>query len=257
MTIDAGSKRVGVLLSGIGGWEVGLHLAGWELAWSCEQDAGKRGVLARNLPIPCYANTADVAAARPSLQDGLLVIGGLQHHGMDDQTWADCLSVLESSQPRWVVIETVHTTMSQRWPGSFAAACDTLHRRGYATMWFMTVLGLQQPATRWARLIIIGWPIGYGIPATLATRHGGVVGVGNEGIVMNGQLGQVYPNFSAEIWGGAFGFPDGWLLDAEPWRDWLEIASAPRVTYRVAKALLEADSQLTQLLDLTDTGVLA
>jgi site-specific DNA-cytosine methylase len=244
-----GSGRAGVLLSGIGGWEVGLEMAGWQVDWSCEQDAGKRALLERASPRPCYQHSADAARSASVLPDGLLVIGGLQDHSMEDHTWHDCLAVIDRTRPRWVVLETVHTIMLNRWPQSFTKASTALHSRGYTTLWFFAALGSQTPNARWTRLFIVGWPIGTGIPSNFARMHGQVLSAGDRSIALNGRLGQVYPDESNLVWTSAWGFPDQWIRDDEPWDEWLRISSAPRVTAAVAQSILLADQDLMKLLE--------
>lgn len=53
--------NVGSLFSGIGGIDLGLERAGMHIAWQCEADEWRRGVLAERFPgVACYPDVRDV-----------------------------------------------------------------------------------------------------------------------------------------------------------------------------------------------------
>lgn len=66
---------VGSLCSGVGGFDLGFHRAGFRTAWFCEYDEWRRGILARHWPgVPCYP---DISTFDPSIVEPVdVLIGG-------------------------------------------------------------------------------------------------------------------------------------------------------------------------------------
>jgi len=245
MTRSRDVQHVGVLLSGIGGWECGLLSAGWRLDWSCEQEAGKRALLARHLDAPCYGSVAEVVASAPTLADGLLVIGGQSAQEMDDPRWQECLAVVDRTRPRMLVLETTESVLTPQRPEVFARVIYDIQTRGYMVTWVVMRLGLDHPMSRWARLMVIGWPMGVHIPAALIGLHGRTMAAGNVALAFASGSGNVYPIDDREGWASTWGFPAGWVQEGDDWLQWLRDCSAPLVTASLATTLLMVGQELT------------
>ena len=111
------------LFSGIGGFSLGLHWAGFRTAAFCESDPFCRAVLARHWPgVPCYDDVRGLSAARLRA-DGLpmpaLLCGGFPCQdisaagpggGLDGPRsglWREMVRLVDECRPAWVVVENV------------------------------------------------------------------------------------------------------------------------------------------------------
>ena len=111
------------LFSGIGGFSLGLHWAGFRTAAFCEADPFCRAVLTRHWPgIPCYDDIRTLSAARLRA-DGVpqpgLICGGFPCQdvsaagpggGLDGARsglWREMLRLVAECRPAWVVVENV------------------------------------------------------------------------------------------------------------------------------------------------------
>lgn len=249
MYLDHGTRHAGVVLSGIGGWEEGLARAGWQIIFSAERDEQKRAHLAaRRSGVVCYDSVASVST---SLRHGLYVMGGLPEHSCQGGVWQNCMDVLDRVDPRWVVIETVHTVFAEAWPGAWGRLQRDLADRSYSTMWVGTLFASADPPVRWARVIVIGWPLGCGIPDSLSMMHGRVMIVGNVDVALSSRLGQVYARQDTLAWQQAVGFDTSQAFTYEQ----LEASSVPAVTYHIGKALFSADEHLSLMVGTVDDTV--
>jgi DNA (cytosine-5)-methyltransferase 1 len=105
------------LFSGIGGFSLGLHWAGFRTIAFCERDLFCRAVIARHWPgIPIYADIRGFSASgmRPDLvcggfpcQDVSLAGRGAGLLGARSGLWSEMARVIEECRPRWVVAENV------------------------------------------------------------------------------------------------------------------------------------------------------
>ena len=111
------------LFSGIGGFSLGLHWAGFRTAAFCEADPFCRTVLARHWPgVPCYHDVCAVSAGRlraegvpmPDLvcggfpcQDVSVAGPGAGLDGARSGLWREMLRVVAECRPGWVVVENV------------------------------------------------------------------------------------------------------------------------------------------------------
>lgn len=242
------SKQAGVVLSGIGGWEIGLTAAGWDIAYSAENDPGKIEVLRRN-----FNHSVTSWMPKSHIENGLFVIGGLPEHSCMGQLWDNCMQALAASRARWVILETVHTVMREKvWPGSIGRIQKDLYDAGYTTLWFVVLYGCKDPVIRWTRLIVIGYPMGCGIPVQLSQCHGQAVLMNDIEMSVNVQCGQTYPRHSLSAWMEQIGFPETWLSDREPKEDYLTVATLPAVAMNIGRMILSADQYMTQLIEQED-----
>lgn len=110
------------LFSGIGGFSLGLHWAGFRTAAFCEADPFCRGVLARHWPgRPIYpdiraldAERLQLDGIRPTLicggfpcQDASLAGRGAGLRGDRTRLWSDMARIVGVCRPRWVIAENV------------------------------------------------------------------------------------------------------------------------------------------------------
>ena len=117
-------KERGVLdlFSGIGGFSLGLHWAGYRTLAFCESDEFCRRLLARHWPgVPIYPDIRALDGGRLQ-QDGIapfLVCGGfpcqdisLAGHGAGldgprSGLWTEMARVVGACRPRWIIVENV------------------------------------------------------------------------------------------------------------------------------------------------------
>ena len=110
------------LFSGIGGFSLGLHWAGFQTVGFCEADPFCRRVLARHWPgVPIFPDIRRLDGTRLH-QDGIrpgLVCGGFPCQdislagrggglaGARSGLWAEMARIVGECRPRWVVVENV------------------------------------------------------------------------------------------------------------------------------------------------------
>ncbi len=110
------------LFSGIGGFSLGLHWAGFQTVAFCESDPFCRGVLARHWPdVPIYPEIRGLTGARlradgirPAIvcggfpcQDASLAGSGRGLEGPRTGLWAEMARIIGECRPRWVLAENV------------------------------------------------------------------------------------------------------------------------------------------------------
>ena len=163
--------RVGSTFSGVGGADLGLERAGFQLAWTCEWDEWKRTILAAHWPdVPHYTDVRDLcrpvhplgrgdipgsgdggdadAAERvgnerhdPAPVDVLcggfpcqdLSVAG-KRRGFDGERSVlafEFLRVAESLRPRWLLLENVPGLLSSNGGRDLARLLDELGTLGY------------------------------------------------------------------------------------------------------------------------------
>lgn len=238
-------KQASVILSGIGGWEVGLMEAGWEMQTSTENDVGKLDVLRRN-----FRHSVISCMPESPVRDGLFVIGGLPEHSCEGPFWDSCMQAVVNSEARWVVLETVHTVLrTNPWPGAMGRIQKDFHDAGYTTLWCIVIYGCREPVIRWSRLIVIGWPMGWGIPSQLSTCHAQALLMNDVEMAVNVQRGQTYPRHAIPEWTKSIGFPAQWLQVDERQEEYLTVATVPTVATNIGRMILSADQYLMQLVE--------
>ena len=132
--------RVGSTFSGVGGADLGLERAGFQLAWTCEWDEWKRSVLAAHWPnVPHYHNVRDLADPDPvdvlvggfPCQD-LSVAGKRKGFTGERSVLAfDFLRIAESLRPRWLLMENVPGLLSSNGGRDLARLLDEVGTIGY------------------------------------------------------------------------------------------------------------------------------
>lgn len=116
---------VGSLFSGIGGLDLGLERAGFEIRWFCEADPYCRRILARHWPgVPCYEDARVLPRVLPEQVD--LIVGGFPCQPVSAASlfavgeadprwgWPWMLRWIETLRPKNVLIENVPGLLSTR-----------------------------------------------------------------------------------------------------------------------------------------------
>ncbi len=131
------SLRVGSLFSGIGGMDLGLERAGFEVSWFVESNPYARAVLSRHWPdVPQWHDVRTFPPGGIAASWGVdLIAGGfpcqpisrigrqkIKKEGSDDRwLWWDMARICSLLRPRYVLAENVATLLS---------ATDSMGRRG-------------------------------------------------------------------------------------------------------------------------------
>jgi DNA (cytosine-5)-methyltransferase 1 len=131
---------VGSLFSGIGGLDLGLERAGFDVIWQCENDPYCRQVLATHWPdVPCHedARTLSADTARPDLICGGFPCQPVSYAGSrlgaEDERWlwpafARAIRLL---RPRLALVENVSGLLSRGMGDVLGDLADL----GYDTEW--------------------------------------------------------------------------------------------------------------------------
>lgn len=241
--LPAGTGNAGVVLSGIGGWELGLQSAGWNISYSAETDHAKREILARHVPWTIYDN---VTSVDQDVRNGLYVTGGLPSHECQGQLWEACAHGIYQSEARWVVVETVHTMLGHdRWPGAMGRLQRDLHDMGYTTLWIGTAFGSKVPTVRWVRIMVIGWPMGWGIPTALSALHAQVVLLNDLEVAIDSKYRLMHADEHPHEWMTCMGYPAHWMTDQDKRAEHLAVTSCPMAAHFIGNVLKRADRELT------------
>lgn len=241
--LPPGSSQAGVVLSGIGGWELGLHRAGWDILYSAESDAGKRDILSRHASWPIYET---LSAVQCSVRNGLYIVGGLPSHECEGELWKSCVQGIYQSEARWVIVETVHTVLGHTvWPGAMGRLQHDLHNLGYTTLWIGTAFGNKFPTVRWIRLMMIGFPMGWGIPTALSALHSQVVLVNDLEVAAKASYLLMHADQHPHQWMTCMGYTEDWMNEHDDRNTYLSVTSCPMVTEVVGGIIMKADKELT------------
>ncbi len=113
--LDETKPTAGSLFSGIGGLDLGLERAGWEIKWQIEIDEWCQRVLAKHWPdVPKYGDVREVSEG--DLEPVDLVAGGFpcqpvsragRRKGSSDSEWLwpEFLRIVSEVRPRFVLVE--------------------------------------------------------------------------------------------------------------------------------------------------------
>lgn len=135
---------VGSLFSGIGGIDLGLQRAGWQIAWQVEIDPFCRRVLAKHWPaVPVFHDVRKVGADCLSPVD--MIAGGFpcqdlsiagSRSGINGQRsglfW-ELARIVRSLRPRFVFLENVPGLLHSG--GGFGSVLGSLAAGGYCVAW--------------------------------------------------------------------------------------------------------------------------
>lgn len=136
--------KVGSTFTGVGGADIGLEWAGFDIAWQCELDKWKRQVLKAHWPnIPVYEDITKLHDPEPVD----VLIGGFpcqdlsvagQRKGFTGERSVlafEFLRLAESIRPRWIVLENVPGLLSSSRGRDFARLVDEMVACGYGVGW--------------------------------------------------------------------------------------------------------------------------
>jgi len=136
----------GSAFAGIGGFELGLKLAGWECKWQIENDKFCNKILEKHWPnIKRYGDIENVKTEELETVD--LICGGFPCQdlsvagkreglsgGRSGLFW-ELVRLLRELQPKWILIENVPGFLSSHKGQDFAIALKTLAECGYGLAW--------------------------------------------------------------------------------------------------------------------------
>jgi len=135
--------KVGSLFSGIGGFDLGLERAGFEIIWQVEIDPFCNKVLAKHWPnVKRFLDVKTVGSKELEPVD--LVCGGFpcqpyscagKRMGAEDDRalWPEMLRIIQEVRPRWVIGENVAGFVNMGLDNSIS----DLEREGYAVQAFI------------------------------------------------------------------------------------------------------------------------
>lgn len=135
--------KAGSLFSGIGGMDLGLERAGWDIRWQVENDKFCNQVLQRHWPeVKRYGDIRTVDAGELEPVD--LLCGGFPCQdvsmagtrkglaGSESSLFFEAARILEGLKPPYVLIENVPGLLSSNEGKDFQVVLDTLTQIGYA-----------------------------------------------------------------------------------------------------------------------------
>ncbi len=133
--------KVGSLFSGIGGLDLGLERAGWEVKWQVENDEWCTRVLAKHWPnVPKYGDIKEVSGY--DLEEVDLIAGGFPCQPVSlagkreaeadlRWLWPEFLRIVSEVRPRFVLVENVPGLLTK----GMARVIGDLSSCGYDTEW--------------------------------------------------------------------------------------------------------------------------
>lgn len=157
------------LFSGIGGFELGLERAGFEIAAMCEIHPWSRKVLRKHWPdVPIYKNVKKLSAVRLQ-KDGItpdVLSGGFPCQdisaagkgagitGPRSSLWKDYARLISEIRPKYAIVENVSALFIR----GFSTVLGDLAENGYDAEWHcIPASALGAPHQR-SRLWIIAYP---------------------------------------------------------------------------------------------------
>jgi DNA-cytosine methyltransferase len=171
--------KVGGLFSGIGGWELGLERAGFEIAWHCEADPFCRRVLEHHWPgVPCYDDVrtlrgcdvepVDVLCGGFPCQDLSLAGKGAGLDGARSGLWSEFARLIGELRPRYVLVENVSALLGR----GLGRVLGDLAALGYDAEWDCLPASAFGAPHRRDRIWIVAYPCGAGRRQDARGAHG-------------------------------------------------------------------------------------
>ncbi len=163
----SGMMKVGSLFAGIGGFDLGLERAGFEIAWQVEIDEWCQRVLAKHWPhVQRYGDIqsvdwgtvepVDVLCGGFPCQDISLAGKGAGLAGERSGLWFEYAKAIEALTPRYVIIENVAALRSR----GLDQVLGALAALGYDAEWHCIPASAVGAPHRRDRVWIVAYPIG-------------------------------------------------------------------------------------------------
>jgi DNA (cytosine-5)-methyltransferase 1 len=137
----SGKLTVGSLFAGIGGFDLGLERAGFEIKWQVEIDPFCRAVLAKHWPqvkryddvrtVGAELERVDVICGGFPCQDISLAGRGAGLAGERSGLWSEYLRVIRELRPRYVLVENVAALLAR----GMGTVLGDLAKIGYDAEW--------------------------------------------------------------------------------------------------------------------------
>ena len=158
---------VGSLFSGIGGFDLGLERAGWEVRWQVENDAFCNQILERHWPgVTRYDDITTVNTDRLTPID--LLCGGFPCQdisvagrreglaGERSSLFFEFARIAHALSPRWLLVENVAGLFSSSDGRDFGIVISALAELGYGLAWRVLDSQYFGVAQRRRRVFIVG-----------------------------------------------------------------------------------------------------
>lgn len=156
---------VGSLFAGIGGFDLGLERAGFEIAWQVEIDPYCQRVLAKHWPnVQRYGDIraidwgtvprVDLLCGGFPCQDISLAGKGAGLAGARSGLWSEYAKAIQALQPQWVIIENVSALRSR----GLDQVLGTLAALGYDAEWHCIPASAVGAPHRRDRVWVVAYP---------------------------------------------------------------------------------------------------
>lgn len=157
---------VGSLFSGIGGFDLGLERAGWQVKWQVEKHPFRQRILKRHWPHVELRN--DIETDTHDLPRVDLICGGFPCQdlsvagrraglaGEKSGLWHEFIRVVGEIRPAWVFIENVPGLLSSNEGKDMEVVVGGLAKRGYGVAWRVLDSRYFGVAQRRRRVFIVG-----------------------------------------------------------------------------------------------------
>jgi len=158
---------VGSLFSGIGGFDLGLERAGWEVRWQLENDSFCNAILERHWPgVARYGDITEINT--DELEPIDLLCGGFPCQdlsvagaraglaGERSSLFFELARIAGALRPRWLLVENVPGLFSSSDGRDFGVVLSTLAEFGYGLAWRVLDSQYFGVAQRRRRVFIVG-----------------------------------------------------------------------------------------------------